>query len=726
MEREDVVEAKLNEVSKSRHIPDAVRFMLWGRAAGRCQFNGCNKPLWKNPVTQEAVNIAEAAHIYSFSKGGPRGNKGIVVNELNEFENLLLACHDCHKTIDTHQGAGGRYSVELLQGWKSAHEARVERVTGIDPDKASHVVLYGRAINGAHSPLRYDRSATAMFPQRYPAKDGAVELSISGSDSTERDAEFWNFEAKDLERKFGRTVLDRIASGEVGHMSVFGLAPMPLLIRLGTLLTDIRDVEVYQFHREPKGWKWPASGKTIELQVEKPESFGGAPALVVALSATVEDSRIHEALGKNVAIWRVTISEPTQECIRSKEDLAAFCEVMRPLLNEIKTAHGQASVLSIFPAAPVSTMVELGRIRQPKADQAWMIYDENRELGGFQEALRIGTEQGSFRLGTVIRPLAAGEGYDLDLVCRVQLDRTKYSQKDLKELVGAEVISYSRKQGFSEPPSEGRRCWTQQYQDEVDFHMDILPSILAGERYRSRLAEAGVEERLRAEAINITDRTNADYSHISLTWPRSNPRGYAVWFEMRMDVGGMAALARRGVLGNAGVVYASADSVPAYELKTPLQRAVQLLKRHRDQMFRNDPAGKPISIILTTLAARAYAGESDLAEALSGILERMGDYVLDQKPRIQNPVHPDEDFADRWTTQLEANFWRWLRQAQEDFAFIGGVTSPSGLGKAARDIFDLSLSQEAASAPFAGVVAAPAIVGLTKVASSAPPSWGQL
>lgn len=348
---EGAAEAELTEVKKSRHILDPVRHLLWGRAAGRCQFNGCNRPLWKNPVTQESINIAEAAHIYAFSENGPRGNRGVDPNELNQFENLLLACHDCHKTIDSHQKEGGRYPVDLLQGWKAAHEARIELVTGIDPDHQSHVILYDRAIGGNHSPVRLDRAVTAMFPRRYPAETQAIELSISGSDGTERDTEFWDAEVKDLKRKFDRKVQDRLANGEIEHMSVFALAPMPLLIKLGTLLTDIRDVDVYQFHRDPKGWIWPAEIKTIKLQVEKPKSCDGPPALVIALSATVDDSRIQQVLGKDVPIWRVTIPKPTQECIRSRADLAAFCAAVRPLLNEIKTAHGQDAVLSVFPAA---------------------------------------------------------------------------------------------------------------------------------------------------------------------------------------------------------------------------------------------------------------------------------------------------------------------------------------------------------------------------------------
>ena len=57
----------------TRYIGIATERELWGRAAGRCQFSGCNRLLYKSSVTQESVNLAQKAHIYSFSEKGPRG-----------------------------------------------------------------------------------------------------------------------------------------------------------------------------------------------------------------------------------------------------------------------------------------------------------------------------------------------------------------------------------------------------------------------------------------------------------------------------------------------------------------------------------------------------------------------------------------------------------------------------------------------------------------------------
>src|SRR5437773_6657902 len=125
---------KLNEVT--RHITTPIQCMLWGKAAGRCEFAGCNKPLWKSSVTQEQVNLAQKAHIYSVSNDGPRGNRGISKHQLNKLENLMLVCHGCHRKIDARKD-GGRYATALLQRMKASHEQRIERVSSIAANKRS-------------------------------------------------------------------------------------------------------------------------------------------------------------------------------------------------------------------------------------------------------------------------------------------------------------------------------------------------------------------------------------------------------------------------------------------------------------------------------------------------------------------------------------------------------------------------------------------------------------
>ena len=362
--------------------------MLWGRAAGRCQFWGCNAPLWKSHVTHEPVNRAQRAHIYAFSSGGPRGNDGIEPALLNDFDNLILLCHGCHQTIDKEED-GGRYTVDLLRQWKAEHERRIEIVTGIEPSRKSHIVLYGANVGDHSSPLNFNEAAQALFPVCHPAESRPIKLGIIDSACTDRSATFWEREAEHLTVQFQRRVRDRIAAGEIEHVSLFALAPQPLLVLLGTLMIDITGAEVYQRHREPATWSWPAMADDITFTVKEPSSFDGVPVLVLSLSATVTDDRITDIVGAGAPIWRVTIPTPHNDLIKSRQHLSLFRSTIRPLLDRIKAIHGQTTTLHVFPAVGVSTAIEFGRVRMPKADMPWQLYDQVNARGGFIPALTI-------------------------------------------------------------------------------------------------------------------------------------------------------------------------------------------------------------------------------------------------------------------------------------------------------------------------------------------------
>ena len=105
------------------------------------------------------------------------------------------------------------------------------------------------------------------------------------------------------------------------------------------------------------------------------------------------NDRIAKVLGDDFAPWRIELPEPRHDCIGAPEHLSVLRALLRRALDQIKAKHGAHAPLHIFPAAPVSTMVELGRVRQPKADMAWHIYDENRAHGGFINAMQIAQEK---------------------------------------------------------------------------------------------------------------------------------------------------------------------------------------------------------------------------------------------------------------------------------------------------------------------------------------------
>lgn len=376
---------KVIHVKQSRRIRESVAVLLWGRSAGRCQIRGCNTTLYKSALTQTSINRAEKAHIYSFAKGGPRGWGPRLPHQLNDISNLMLVCQSCHLEIDA---APDKFTAALLMTYKLEHESRIELASGIAPNKKSQVVLYGANIGKESSTLLSATVNEALFPNFYPASEHPIEISMrwEGRDST---TNYWQTEAQNLKAAFQAKVAPLIENGD--HLSIFGRAPIPLLALLGTLLTDRAICEVRQLQREPTAtWNWASGEDEVGYQLNEPTSTTGTPALVISLSAQIDRKRVTDVLGTNTAIWELTINQPHNDFLKTRAHLSEFRSIARKAIAHIARAHGHDTPLAIFPALPVSTAIELGRVRMPKADMPWTIYDQNKETGQFTKALKIG------------------------------------------------------------------------------------------------------------------------------------------------------------------------------------------------------------------------------------------------------------------------------------------------------------------------------------------------
>lgn len=304
--------------------------------------------------------------------------------------------------------------------------------------------------------------------------------------------------------------------------------------------------------------------------------------------------------------------------------------------------------------------------------------------------------QGSFRLGTPIRPVNGEEHYDIDLVCELGLSMDTLSQQDLKERFGYEIQLYAEAHGMKKGMSEGRRCWTLEYADDAQFHLDALPALPDGARMLGLLGDTEADPRWVQTAIAITDNEHPRYLDVSRDWPRSNPKGYTNWFRSRMTESFKSR--REGMALN---IRANVEDIPDYKVKTPLQQAVQILKRHRDIMFADDPDDKPISIIITTLAGLSYNNEAHVGHAVLAILDRMASHIEDRAgvTWIANPSDPSENFADRWQKypRRKTMFYRWLAQAQADFAELAAHTGRDGLATVAARLLGSSVATAAKS-----------------------------
>jgi hypothetical protein len=359
-------------------------------------------------------------------------------------------------------------------------------------------------------------------------------------------------------------------------------------------------------------------------------------------------------------------------------------------------------------------------VRRHQSLGEWLCRPESK-LARFQPHV---SPQGSFRYGTVNRPLSSTAEYDLDNVTMLTIQKTAMTQQQLKRLHGEEITAYGQAHGMLSPVIEKNRCWRLVYSDDVPFHLDTLPCVPEERAIIDAIIGHDVPPELARRAVAITDLRHPLYKQITSSWPSSNPRGFARWFEERARP--VAAVRIRQLLQ--ARAYASVDDVPPYEWKTPLQRSIQILKRHRDVMFHDSPQVAPISMIITNLAARAYQGETDLWVAITNIVERMPSYVKLTRPRVPNPTDPAEDYADRWSVDpaLEENFWAWHTQVKSDLKRVPTMVRGDRLGKEIRSAFQIELTENDL-ARFARPNGSPIIVtSAPPVRISSPPQpWGR-
>ena len=261
--------------------------------------------------------------------------------------------------------------------------------------------------------------------------------------------------------------------------------------------------------------------------------------------------------------------------------------------------------------------------------------------------------QGSFALGTVIKPISDEDDYDLDLVCQVE-NGTELEAEELKcDVVKPWLTGYKKTKSDI---AEKRRCWHVEYEDVPNFHMDVIPAI---PRYPSNADST---------MINITDKDrNRDPVY---EYQGSNPKGYVKWFFGRCRQRKVVSV--NGKIMNYDM--AQQEDLKQNKNKTKLQKAVQILKRHRDVMFENNSDNKPISIIITTLAGQIYNGESTILDTLLGFVDGVEGYLNSHKKEdgsysIPNPSYAGEDFADKWKDHPERQtaFFAWLKQLKSDF-----------------------------------------------------------
>ncbi len=289
--------------------------------------------------------------------------------------------------------------------------------------------------------------------------------------------------------------------------------------------------------------------------------------------------------------------------------------------------------------------------------------DEQSPLQAFSPKIK---PQGSVLQGTVVKPIGRDE-FDIDLVCLLDIEPVPLPPKTIYDLVAARLEANAAYKGMLK---RDPRCLTLKYAG--NFCLDILPALPSNRPVQGW--------------IKIPDRRLNQ-------WIKSNPFGFAEWFKQQ-------TLKRR--VDKIAANFAMAESKDVEPLPTddiavtPLQRAVQLLKRRRDVVY-NGNSDRPSSMLITALAGYHYEGDWPTSDALIAILNSIV-AAIEAAPAeilmVPNPSDPSENLTKDWSLDQHRAFAAFVSDFSAKMTVLLTVRGMEQIKRALAELFGENVADD--------------------------------
>lgn len=379
-------------MDKRKKISKNTERLLWAMSAGRCE--KCGRLIYKHPLSGIIGNFAQIAHNLPVNDGARSEYKQKYKQidpslNINDVSNLLLLCYECHKEID--EIRPGNYPPETLKSMKADFEEFIVKSTNIKRIIPTLALQYSPNLHNRK--WQVTGTMKAMFPEKYIERE--IDLTLKDSEFYVGDPNFWDIEEKNLERRFKQEVTPYIDNYKRGipNLSVFAVGSIPLLIKLGELLSNKHEVDVYQLKKSPvSSWEWEATDDDTEYCVSyiKKHKDPNKIILIFSLSGLIRHEEVHKAVEwDNATVVEIkTNHTPSDDYLRNKRQLDKFVCCYQRLKEELRNSISSNVFVHIFTAVPASVAVEIGRHRNPVFDLPFIIYNYNQ--GIYERAITIG------------------------------------------------------------------------------------------------------------------------------------------------------------------------------------------------------------------------------------------------------------------------------------------------------------------------------------------------
>jgi hypothetical protein len=226
---------------------------------------------------------------------------------------------------------------------------------------------------------------------RYPTSKNGYLIDLTDIDAA--GSHYIETAKECIDRKLA---LFYVAGSEVDtarHVSLFAIGPIPILVYLGSRLSDKIPVELYQRHRNPGDWSWKGDGPVADYATRKIRA-GTNPAnvaLLLSLSGKVHPERLPDAIDTSFTLYEISLlnTDPSLDFLRRRDSLEAFRLEYRRFLAQVVREHPHAKEIHLLPAAPAPVAVACGLDRLRQVQPHLIVYNHEGRERGFVKTLTI-------------------------------------------------------------------------------------------------------------------------------------------------------------------------------------------------------------------------------------------------------------------------------------------------------------------------------------------------
>jgi hypothetical protein len=377
-----VAEIRRNTEVERKALSSGVELRVWVKAAGRCVLCATyllDERTWHFHTTK----VGEVAHIVGASSGSksPRGSSPLDEKARAAEPNLMLLCHACHRMVDDLQNVE-IWTEGVLSQRKEEHEARVRRVTDFSTLQRTLVVTTESTVRSERVTVGSRQITQALVEEGLTAHmDGGLrsDICVKLPEALD-DPSDWAYAVKTIEAQV-RRIRKSIELGADADLSVFALAPIPLLVHLGSLLDDTTTVRVFDRHRddhEARAWMWRTrrEGPPVKFDLDVPREASATELVIeVAVSGTARVGRLAEDV-EPLPRARMAVSgqDARAGVLATRADLDAASAAWTRSLALVEERCPNVQTLHVVASVPASLAVSMGRARMRGAHPAFVVY----------------------------------------------------------------------------------------------------------------------------------------------------------------------------------------------------------------------------------------------------------------------------------------------------------------------------------------------------------------